>query len=331
MFEFREYRADDLPKCVELIQAGHARDFSTKRFRWLHEQAPGGRSAIAVCTLGSRIVGIYSAIRKTVRFGAQLYCGGRDIDPVVHPDYRGRGLFTQLLLFGVSSFHGIDFCFNFANPLSAPGFQKAGWRRVTTLDDRVFQIRPDRLLPRDLATWLVTGALRHCRPAREVAEISPQVALRLLVEDRTHPPLWIPPDRLTVERTKSYLRWRYFDNPLPSHHRWFLRGSLAEPLGLVVCSIDEPPSRLFVLDLFGFGEAPVLRDWLPHWRTAFPRSWVSIWSTVPPVLTRSFVKNPLSRGRGWPFFVRAVSPGPLPQRLFDRNGWYITRGDLEIL
>jgi GNAT superfamily N-acetyltransferase len=331
MLEFRGYEAADLPGCLDLIRVGHTHSFGLDRFQWLHAMSPGGVSAIALCTCDEDIVGIYSVIRKAVRLGSHVYRGGRDVDPVVHPAYRGRGVFTRLLEYGLRNFKDLDFCFNFANPLSAHGFRRAGWTRVTTLDDRVFQLGFDSAFSARAIAWLATGALRRRVPDASVREINHQEASQLLLESSGQRNLWRDLDRLSVDRSIPYLRWRYFLNPLHRPYRWFLRGPIVDPVGLVVCSFDDERNRLIVLDALGFGAPPKLGHWLECWAHEFPKSWVGTWSTMPSDLTEGFVTNPLSRGKGQPFLVRPFPGGEAPPQLLDARSWFITCGDLEIM
>lgn len=331
MLEFRKYHADDLPKCLELLQVGHAPTFSLERFRWLHEQPPGGASEITVCTNGNDIIGLYSVIRKTVCLGQNTYQGGRDVDPVVHPDFRGRGIFTRLLEFGLNNFQNLDFCFNFANPISAPGFRKAGWQDVGTLDDRAFQIGFKSIFSAKFIAWLATGALLHRDSTDDAREITQVEAFQVLDEISAHAAHWLYSDHLCVERSTAYLRWRYALNPLKKEYRWFIRGSFHNPLGLAVCSFDKDLNRLSVLDALGFSAPPKLKYWLGCWARSFPGCWVGVWSSVPAEICEGFIANPLGRGKGCAFLVRSFPGREVPKGLFKMEGWYITRGDLEVM
>ena len=329
MLNYRMYSTGDLGSCVRLIQEGHAPEFTEERFRWLHEQAPGGGSAIALCEEHSAIVGIYSVIRKTVSHAGRLYSAGRDVDPVVHHDYRRRGVFTSLLRFGLEHFRDIAFYFNFANAASAPGFRRSGWRDVGALDDYVCQLGFERVVSRDFVRWLSTGAWVDTK-AEGCEEVSCQAAHKIV--RCLAPKMTASPDqtRIWVVRSIEYLNWRYFRNPLRREYRWFVEGAHGVPRSMVVGSVDNRNRRLTVLDLLDWSGEFEMRHYLACWSREFPGYWVGIWSHLPRRLVSGLVVNPLKRGSGWTFLVRAGSSGICPDGLFSPSRWWITRGDLEV-
>ncbi len=326
------FQPEDLLACVGLLQAGHDPAFSSARFTWLHQQAPLGPSAIAVCTDGSRVVGVYSVIRKTLRLGERSFVGGRDVDPVVHPDYRGRGIFSRLLRFGLENFEGIDVYFNFANKVSAPGFRRQGWRDAGPIEDRVCQLGFRSPLSRDFLIWLGSGAIVSPRPSADARELTADEVEALLTRADLAPDsfaVYPPPARLWVERSSAYLRWRYLKNP-QTGYRWFAHGAAGAEESVAICRHDPVKNRLTVLDVLGFGRAPNLALWLPLWRRLFPGAWVGVWSTMPVSSRRGFIANPLRRGQGHPLLVRSFPRGDLPSTIHRPDGWFLTHGDLEV-
>ena len=98
MMEIREFRPEDRQGCLDLLRRGHDPDFSAERFDWLHFQNPMAPSNIALCLDDGEVVGFYAAIKKKVIIDGIEYIGARDIDPVVSPAYRGRGIFSSLYI-----------------------------------------------------------------------------------------------------------------------------------------------------------------------------------------------------------------------------------------
>jgi hypothetical protein len=330
MLTYRRFRPDDFERCLDLIRRGHDPSFTAARFRWLHEASPLGRSEIALCTDGDDVVGIYSVIRKTVRLRDQAYTAGRDVDPVVDPRYRGRGIFRQLLEFGLQHFVGIDFFFNFANDASAPGFRRAGWFGGTPIEDRVFQFGYRRLSSKDFLRWATTGARHRLPQGEEVCEIDSETCAAVLREAEGLAAHRQPADRLAVERSADYVTWRYLDSPL-HRYRLFLHGTPSRPLALAVGRVDEAAARLLVVDVVGLGQSPCLAAWLPLWRNVLPNGGVGVWSTVPRSMRPGFAGNPLRRGQGLVFLMRAF-PGREPlESVLRGNRWFMTHGDLEVL
>ena len=326
---FRKYEPSDRQGCLDLLQAGHDPSFSSERFAWLHERSPLSPSEIALCLAGNRIVGIYSVIKKTARLGGATYVAGRDVDPVVHSSFRGQGVFSQLLKFGLENFIGIDFFYNFANPISARGFLRQGWRSVCPLDDRVYQLGFDRPLSKEFAIWCATGAWNARRTPTSVREITPEEAAGLLANPLARSQPREPDGRIWIERSPAYLRWRYLDCPM-QQYRWFSAGMADQSPSLAICRFNQDTNQLIVLDVVGFGAEPSVAPWLPLWARLFPRAWVGIWSTVPRRTRPGFIGNPLKRGMSRPFLARPFPGREPPAQLFLPDGWFVSHGDLEI-
>jgi len=329
MLTVREYRPEDRSGCLNLIRAGHDPTFSDERFDWLHSNSPRGRSLSAVCTDGQRIAGMYSVIPKTVKLGEKIYVGGRDIDPVVHPDWRGRGVFTRLLDFALAEFRGVDFVFNFANPASAPGFLSRDWRSIGPLEDRVFQTGYTSILSRDFLLWLGTGAKQNTSSDPTVRELALDEVSDLLSGASGPPAVTKQADRIWVERDPAYLKWRYLDSPL-HRYRWFVQGDVGNKLAFAICRHDSGTQRLIIVDTVGYGLQPSLCTWFPLWKSVFPRTWICVWSSVPPQVRAGFISNPLRRGHGRTFLVRPWPGRQVPEGLLALDSWSVSHGDLEI-
>ncbi len=329
MLDFRMYELRDFGGCLDLIRAGHDSEFSEERFRWLHERGPAGPSQIAVCLRGDQLVGMYSALPKTVHFADANFCGGRDVDPVVHPSCRGQGVFGRLLEFGLANFKGFDFFFNFANPASAVGFRRHGWQDIMPLEDRICQLGFRSPLSRAGLLW---GLGRIVRPATgdfQTRVLTTETFGELLNSDsRFAGPDDQPPDG-GVRRNVAYLTWRYLEHPL---HRYiyFLAENETGGAAIAICRHEEAADRLTVVDLAGFNMTPHLAIWLPLWKTQFPRATVTAWHSLPRQTLAGFIGNPGRRGRGQTFLVRECPGGETPSGLFVGSNWFLTRGDLEI-
>lgn len=98
-------------------------------FTWKFLGSPFGPAVVAYAEAGERIAGV-------VAFGFYgLTAGSADIkaalsyETIVYPDFRRRGLFTQLLLLGMGECQerGAEVMFNFPNAISLGGFVKQGW------------------------------------------------------------------------------------------------------------------------------------------------------------------------------------------------------------
>jgi GNAT superfamily N-acetyltransferase len=326
MLTYRMAEPGDAEGCLSLLQQGHDPRFTAERFAWLHRQSPLGPSRRAVCVDGDRIVGLYSVIPRTIRLDDRRLVGGRDVDPVVHADLRGQGVFDQLLQFGLEHFHGIDFLYNFANPASARGFLRNGWRLSDPLEDRVCQLGYGRLLSREGLIWLASFARAGRRTSSSAVEIDGERVDAFLKNAEFDQRLFAPSGRLWAERNAAVLRWRYLEHPLHAY-RWFLSDDGA---ALAVVRHDTSTNRLTVLDLVGLDREPQLTPFLPLWATLFPAASVNVWSSMPEAMRPHFIGNPLRRGQGLPFLTRPMPGAPAVSRLDETAAWFIAAGDVEV-
>lgn len=314
MNDCRAYGPADREACLDLLRRGHDPRFTSERFAWLHEEGPGGPSQKVVCEAGGQIVGLYAVLRRPARLDGRLVMAGRDVDPVVDPAWRGKGLFTQMLDWMLASSAGIDIYYNFANRASAPGFQKRGWLVADALVDHVAQLGCRRLASREGLVWLASRLARPSIGDLPVRELTPEEVAKL--------PLPMPPPgrRFAVERTAGYLAWRYLQSPL-HHYRLLARHDKDGIVDVLVVRTDTPARRLTLVDLAVYrSDGGTFAAYLPHLQRHLGGGWVGVWSTVPPAWRRGFIKSP--RAGGLPLLVRSGTP-------LHAGDCFVTHGDVE--
>ncbi|MEZ4322100.1 MAG: GNAT family N-acetyltransferase [Myxococcota bacterium] len=122
----------DLREVLDLMQLalGDEVEFSERFFKWKHLANPFGESPMLVAVHRERIIGARTMMRW--RFQArELVEAVRPVDTTVHPDWRRRGLFSQLTRRFLDSLPpDVRLIFNTPNEKSWPGYAKLGWREV---------------------------------------------------------------------------------------------------------------------------------------------------------------------------------------------------------
>ena len=325
MTELRAFRAGDLPACLELLRRGHDSRFTEARFRWLHEQAPGGSSRIVVCEKAGRLIGMSAVIPRPALLFGKAILAGRDVDPVVDPEHRGQGLFTAMLKWLLNGLNGIDVLYNFANRASAPGFQRCGWRVAGQLTDHVVQLGYRKPFSREHLLYRVTGWLPRTKAGEEVREIYAADLGSLPAST-----IAVPESGFGAKRSLDYLKWRYAASPL-GNYRYFMRKRDGVPLDLVVVSPSPEKRRLIIMDMLAFATAGVrLQRYLPSWRAEFGDCWTGVWSGLPRPWRTGFITKPLAHRSGQLVLVR-TAPGReelLPPG-FSVADMFLTHGDVE--
>lgn len=208
-YDVRHGRDEDVGEIVELLAtclgpgaAPRTADF----WRWKHERSPFGASPVLVATAAGRVVAVRAFLRWSWRSGDGEVPAVRAVDTVTHPDWRGRGLFSELTrrLVEEVAAGGAAFVFNTPNEKSGAGYLQMGWREVGRLP---VSARP--LLPR--RPWSGGGASDPAAappPVRNFLARPETPDLLAAVERR----LGGDP-RLRTAATLAYLRWRYADPP----------------------------------------------------------------------------------------------------------------------
>ncbi len=326
MLHVRNYQPGDEQACLALLRRGHDADFSDARFRWLHEEAPDGPSFRAVCCDGESVVGLYAALPKRVRCDGDVFVGARDIDPVVDPAYRGRGVFGRLLDHALANMADVDFFFNFANEASRPGFLRRGWRVAGLLRDAVCQLGARKTSAAETLLCLATAARARRRPDAEVVRLDPAA---LLAWPTLRPAA--PRGRLWVERSQAYLRWRYARSPL-RRYEIYAEVEAGTARRAAVVRPDPETRRLHVLDVLSddpddFDLDPIVRAL----RRDHAGLRAVVFDTTPASARRRFLVNPLRRGAGYPLLIRQAPGGRWPRGAPDLGRFFLTHGDIEHL
>jgi GNAT superfamily N-acetyltransferase len=111
-------------------------------FKWKHIENPYGPSIITYALHNNKVIGVRPLWKCNLIYNGAMYSGYQPCDTVVHPDYRGKGIFTkmtiQALNFAVDA--GADIIFNFPNNQSAPGYKKLGWTQLDNLNRYILPI-----------------------------------------------------------------------------------------------------------------------------------------------------------------------------------------------
>src|SRR5205823_70862 len=96
---------------------------------------PFGASPAWVALDGDRVIGFRTFMRWEFGHAGRVYRAVRAVDTATHPEYQGRGIFSQLTRAGLDAMHndGVDYVFNTPNEQSRPGYLKMGWHLVGRL------------------------------------------------------------------------------------------------------------------------------------------------------------------------------------------------------
>ena len=180
-------------------------------FRWKHEESPFGRSPSWVACADGRVVGFRTFMRWEFDRDGRTLHAVRAVDTATAPEFRGRGIFSQLTRGAVEDLRadGVDLVFNTPNEQSRPGYLKLGWQLVGRLPV-LLRPRTPLVAPRILRAR--AAAALWSEPTTAGEPIGSAQGLAKLVTDPE-----AMPGGLRTRRSDGYLAWRYGFAPL--HYR----------------------------------------------------------------------------------------------------------------
>jgi hypothetical protein len=164
-------------------------------FRWQYYENPSGAAKVWVARESGKIVASYIAIPHRVYANGRVGIGWRVQNVVTLAEHRGQGLYHKLAALAAQELFTGDHPLNFTfpNERSKNGFIRTGWKAAFRLP-------------------LKTKALRDSPPSANLSA----VVKPLTRFDADSESIWEAyRNRLgfAVERSSSYLNWRYFSNP----------------------------------------------------------------------------------------------------------------------
>jgi GNAT superfamily N-acetyltransferase len=142
----------DLSDIISLLKVSLGEDRIPKSeslWNWKHKQNPFGESPILVAESEGKLIGIRAFLKWEYLREGKVMMAQRAVDTAVHPDFQGKGIFSQLTrkLLEKSRLEGTDLIFNTPNTLSTPGYLKMGWEKWAKLPIRFKPVFPFRSKP----------------------------------------------------------------------------------------------------------------------------------------------------------------------------------------
>jgi GNAT superfamily N-acetyltransferase len=190
---------------VELMTEVWGDPDSGEHVEWLFEESPVAPGLIELAEVDGTLAGTigFSFLRLIVRGEPSL--AAVVVRIASHPDFRGRGVFTQLLREGeeLCRARGAKVGLTMANDASRPLLLERGWRQLA---GRRVWLRPLRPRP---------GAVRERPAARRYAgvRVAPLERFGVAEEESARRAAALLGDHVALDA--DYLNWRYIDAPHP--------------------------------------------------------------------------------------------------------------------
>jgi len=306
------YAENDIPEIIDLIRLSFGHDFSAERWHWLHYKNLLAPSFIILARDDNKIIGIYSVIKKEITINGKKYIAGRDIDPVVHPEYRGKGIFSKLLKAGYEMCKGeIDIHFNFANEQSEAGFLKNGWTQVR---NRKLAFPGIQKLNKFLRLLVRLTPVKT--PICKIIEIEHPEKFQMNHEFNSD-------KNICIKKNMEYIIWRYCSNP-DKQYRYFKAVS-GNDLAIFTGTVDHNKFTLLdILNQSSFTKKQLLKKFVLHFLTTERKKHLVTWGTICTGASSLFPVRKKSR-----FFVKINNPEIDKAICFKSSHWELGPGESE--
>ncbi len=316
----RDYKKEDRAKIIELSQKGLDKNFSVKRWNWLHHNKRTKGSSVVVVLHEGQIVGSFGLIRKTFAYRGDTFIGGRLVDPVVDSSMRGRGLFSKMIRALRERSADVAFEYLFPNALSYPGFLKAGYCSIGPIPQPYCQLKFFGEPVKEKLRYVATGMRIPRRGKLTVTSGS-------VGELKEATPV-TPFDKFGLVRDYNYLKWRYDESPMKTYDILIARDSHRVQSA---CVIHRNGQLLNIVDFITYGDPLVLPDYIATIRELYGKVTINLWDNSIDGIGRYFigdVRQYLGQKNGHNFMVLERNR-KMPDEFFNRLHWYVTEGDVE--
>lgn len=349
-FELHSCGPDDRLAQLRLYNACFKKPLDAAGLDWRYDKNPCGRaiSFVARAPGGEAVSGYACNPRVAASHGEHAACIGETGDVMTHPEWRKRGIFSDLdrVAMAEAKRQGWPLVFGLPNRRSAHIFLELGWEKVGTLRAWSAVLRNDaparaeRAKEGRLAGWTTVFAARHARRLRAVAARASS-GHSLVPIDAGFPAAVDELSRAVerqfafmVRREKNYLDWRFLKSPSRLHRAFEVRDAAGAFAGYCVVQLPRPGSALgYLVDVLardtkslsaaigGGIDALERRGAAIVQATAIDGSW---WQAR--LLEHGFV--PPRRQNFLTIILHAHAPDhALARAARDPRSWYFTDGD----
>lgn len=338
---FKFYDIEDIEQILSLYGiVWPERKIGSKFWIWKFEDVPFAKSIIALAEEKGEVIGQEAIIPTPIKIDNYRYLAGQSVDSMVHPEYRGKGVFNKLVGKTIAEGRkkGYKLFYGFPNKNSLKTYQKNGWVekarlvRYVKVIDWAKVIRSRRLI--NFFFWL--SPFIHLINSFNFSKVKTRPEIKV-VNEKYLPPfyesIWSEylskqEDLIAIDRNYSYLSWRYEVKP-ESEYLYYTFTLYDEPLGFAIIKKDDRGKII----RYKVGEFVTLRDdLLPNLVDLLEQV---VKENEGATLEFQIMKDSALEGflKDYGYYKR---PDELPllvvyfDELIGHKKWYITAGDYDI-
>lgn len=309
----KEAGPNDVPEIIKVLKASLGKKevpFSEKIWNYKHLDNPFGKSIVLIAVEDKNVIGVRAFMRWQWHKEDNILSCFRAVDTATHPNHQGKGVFKKLTLAAVelAKEEGGAFIFNTPNEKSRPGYLKMGWEIAGKISVG--------LSPALYSFWKIKKNI----PAYEVHY---QTSVQKIDDLCTGWNKELNRGNLYTEKSASYLKWRYEDNPLQEYEvlataNFYLAGYIKKRKGFKELRIVE----CIYNDRANHKE---LNEKIKQWSLKFGAQVISF----SPLLGKLIL--PSLKGKLGPLLtVRNLNLSKADEKYFSIEKWTFSLGDLEL-
>lgn len=231
----RHYREGDEESIARLYEKVFGIEMPLSKWAWRYLENGIDIKLIRLAeSAAGDIVGQYALCPVRMRFGEREIIGSLSLDTMVHPEWRGRGIFVELAraVYQDAKEEGVPLTYGFPNANSHHGFiTRLQWMDlcrtlpvlVKPLDiKRLAQTKFENQGTARLVDWLASAGYRLYSLGSSKAADYPSYDVRSVecFDDATDT-LWDRCGgiaRISLVRDSAFLNWRFVRNPTEEYH-----------------------------------------------------------------------------------------------------------------
>jgi len=242
----RSYESGDEYPILDLFKQVFKREMSLEFWRWRFVNNPFGKAVIRLSFDASKLVGHYAVIPMNVQVQGKSTKAALSMTTMVHQDYRGSGIFTNLAQesYKAAAERGTEFVFAFPNENSYyPFIKMLGWKGFGKMS----------ILEKDVETNYTENASEI--DVHQIERFDSRIDLLWDKVKQRYP--------VIVPRTRQFLNWRFVQSPDETYTK-FVVGNNEELLGYVVLKVYVAPTggKGHIVDMLTVEDEAVVRKLL---------------------------------------------------------------------
>jgi len=316
----RDYQDDDEYQILTLYKQVNEREMTLDHWTWKFTKNPFGKSVIKLTFDDKKLIGFYAVIPMSVQVESDLVKAALSVNTMVHPDYRGHGIFAYLgkEAYQVCEQKGVRFVYGFPNRnIYLPRIRNLGWKgfgKMSILQKKL-----------ESSAGVVSGTKNIC----EIDKFDTRVN-SLWETVRTNHLVIVP-------RTMDFLNWRFVQHPIVEYAKYIFADKGNEVVGYMVLKIytrgDEANGH--IVDMLCTNEKDVVRSLLRFSYDYFIRRGVrslSCWMPEVSLCAQVLKEEGFIREEFETYFgVKTLDKEDgLLRNVEQFSNWYLTMGDSDV-